>query len=122
MKPAIKAMQEWQPYPAASSGRNRRGAAGAALRFLQAGTAPRRKNRLSARGMNGDCCLRQKQGAVSGAALRFSQGSGLRQKQGAVSGAALRFSQGSAADRSKNRLSARGNSLQEVCSPYETNY
>ena len=102
MKPAIKAMQEWQPYPAASSGRNRRGAAGAALRFLQAGTAPRRKNRLSARGMNGDCCLRQKQGAVSGAALRFSQGS--------------------AADRSKNRLSARGNSLQEVCSPYETNY
>ena len=64
MKPAIKAMQEWQPYPAASSGRNRRGAAGAALRF----------------------------------------------------------SQGSAADRSKNRLSARGNSLQEVCSPYETNY
>ena len=64
MKPAIKAMQEWQPYPAASSGRNRRGTAGAALRFLQAGTAPRRKNRLS----------------------------------------------------------ARGNSLQEVCSPYETSY
>lgn len=39
-------------------------------------------------GTNGDRCLRQKQGAVSGAALRFSQGS--------------------AADRSENRLSARG--------------
>ena len=64
MKPAIKAMQEWQPYPAASSGRNRRGAAGAALRFLQAPSPARRKNRLS----------------------------------------------------------ARGNSLQEVCSPYETSY
>ena len=37
----------------------------------------------------------------------------LRTKQGAVSGAALRFSQGSAADRSKNRLSARGQGVHD---------
>ena len=36
--------------PSASSGRSSEGAAGAALRFSQAGTAPRRENRLSARG------------------------------------------------------------------------
>ena len=41
----------WQTWPAASSGRNRRAVSGAALRFLQAGAAPRRKNRLSARGV-----------------------------------------------------------------------
>ena len=35
--------------PSASSGRSSEGAAGAALRFSQAGTAPRRENRLSAR-------------------------------------------------------------------------
>ena len=40
----------WQTWPAASSGRNRRAVSGAALRFLQAGDDPRRKNRLSARG------------------------------------------------------------------------
>ena len=52
MKAAIKAVQEWQLWPAASSGRNRRAGAGAALRFLQAPAVARRKNRLSARGKN----------------------------------------------------------------------
>lgn len=52
MKPMIKAMQEWQLWPGASCGRSSRAGAGAALRFLQAGTVPRRKNRLSARGKN----------------------------------------------------------------------
>ena len=52
MKAAIKAVQEWQLWPAASSGRNRRTGAGAALRFLQAPTVARRKKRLSARGKN----------------------------------------------------------------------
>ncbi len=46
---------------------------GAALRFSQAGTAPRRENRPSARGKHSDRVLRTKQGAVFGAALRFSQ-------------------------------------------------
>ena len=36
--------------PSASSGRSSEGAAGAALRFSQAGSTPRRENRLSARG------------------------------------------------------------------------
>ena len=38
------------------------------------GIHARRKKRLSARGSNGDRVLRTKQGAVSGAALRFLQG------------------------------------------------
>ena len=49
-------------------------AAGAALRFLQAGAVPRRKNRLSARGKHSDRVRWTKQGAVFGAALQFSQG------------------------------------------------
>ena len=99
---------------------------GAALRFSQAGTAPRRENRPSARGKHSDRVLRTKQGAVFGAALRFLQAPSavrsknrpsargkhsdrvLRTKQGAVFGAALRFLQAPAAARRKNRLSARG--------------
>ena len=99
---------------------------GAALRFLQAPSAVRRKNRLSARGKHSDRVLRTKQGAVFGAALRFLQAPSavrrknrlsargkhsdrvLRTKQGAVFGAALRFLQAPSAVRSKNRLSARG--------------
>ena len=50
MKPVIKAVQEWQLWPAASSGRNRRAGAGAALRFSQGRSASRSENRLSARG------------------------------------------------------------------------
>ena len=61
---------------------------GAALRFLQAPSAVRSKNRLSARGKHSDRVLRTKQGAVFGAALRFLQAP--------------------SAVRSKNRLSARG--------------
>ena len=51
-----------------------RGEAGAALRFLQVPAAVRRKNRLSARGTNGNRIQRMKQGAVRGAALQFLQG------------------------------------------------
>ena len=98
-----------------------RGEAGAALRFSQAPSAARRKNRLSARGLSrsrGGTPLNHavpsaRKGCTTLSMVPSPKGGSRAErvqwtKQRGEAGAALRFSQAPSAARRKNRLSARG--------------
>ena len=105
---------------------------GAALRFLQAPSLARRKNRLSARGTNGDRVLWQAHRSAScgrssevclAQRSEFSsiildapkiQGTARGRNSRAEAGAALQFSQGRTAARWENWLSARGTNSDRV--------